>query len=104
LPFYSGYRDTNTKKVVFTTVYRELADSLEEVPGVPAVRLGDPLATDVYLLKAGDGSDSAQVDIEDLGIVLSLSEITSLSLYDDAIYKWFQTRAPGGGPAPAKSG
>jgi hypothetical protein len=96
VPFFSGYRDSTTRKVVVTTKYDDLFYDLEPLPDeelTPPVSVTNPLRTDIWLLSR-NGAEPARIDIEDLGVVLALSEVTSLSLYDQAIYEWFQGQPP----------
>jgi len=105
IPFFSGYRDSTTKKLIVTTKYHDLFYDLEAIPDDeqgPPVAATNPLGSDIWLLKR-DGGEPARVDIEDLGVVITLAEVTSLSLYDDAIYNWFQQQPPSTG-APLSAG
>jgi hypothetical protein len=95
VPFFSGYRDGTSKKLIVTTKYSDLFNDLEPLATdqQPPPVTTNPLSSDIWLLSR-DGDEPAQVDIEDLGVVISLAEVTSLSLYDDAIYQWFQDQPP----------
>jgi len=98
IPLYSGYRDEKTHKVELPTKYRDITSAIqlrekEHEPANPA----DPLARDLADLRTKDG-DSIEIDIQDMGIVILWSEIQSLTMYDDNIYKAFQAM----GPPPSK--
>jgi hypothetical protein len=97
LPIKSGYRDPNTKKVSLPTRYNELSDRLVELDD-SASRMpqdvADPLASDILGLTNTKNEIVAQVDIEDLGVVIAWSEVESLTIYDDNLYTAFQEQTP----------
>ena len=92
LPLKSGFRDPNTKKVNLTTHYDALANRLVELGGLrnPHKDGADPLASDLLGLLDENDEVAAEIDIEDLGIVISWSQVESLTIYDDNLYKAFQ--------------
>jgi hypothetical protein len=92
LPIKSGYRDANTKKVTFSTRYDEIVERLVELDGSrnSAKDVTDPLASDVLGLTNEQDELTAHIDIEDLGIVISWSQVESLTIFDENLYKAFQ--------------
>jgi len=92
LPIKSGYRDPTTKKVTLSTRYHEIVDRLVELDGTRNTikDVTDPLASDVLGLTNDQDEVVASVDIEDLGIVISWSQVESLTIFDDGLYKAFQ--------------
>ena len=97
LPIKSGYRDPDTKKVNLATRYNELSDRLVELEDSPSRKpqdVADPLASDILGLTNSEDEIVAQVDIEDLGVVIAWSEVESLTIYDDNLYKAFQEQTP----------
>jgi hypothetical protein len=97
LPIKSGYRDPDTKKVSLPTRYNELSDRLVELEDGPSRKphdVADPLASDILGLTDSENEIMAQVDIEDLGVVIAWSEVESLTIYDDNLYKAFQEQTP----------
>lgn len=98
LPSKSGYRDPATKKVTLQTRYDELltsrlveyADSFPKKP--PPI--SDPLASDVLGLTNARGEVVADVDLADMGVVISWAEVEALTIYDENLYKAFQDQAP----------
>jgi hypothetical protein len=92
LPIKSGYRDPDTKKVTFTTRYDELVNRLVELDGARqlAKDATDPLASDFLGFTDEQEEVVAEIDIEDLGIVISWSQVESLTIYDENLYKPFQ--------------
>ena len=93
IPRFSGYRDPETHKVDLRTNYTDIHKMMvpreEEEPSNPE----DPLAKDLADLKVGDGP-SVEVDMQDMGVVVLWSEVQSLSIYDDDIYRAFQNVTP----------
>lgn len=92
IPLASGYRKSETHKVDFTTRYKDIFAMM-----VPRKAKGskdplDPLTTDGADLTL-EGK-SVQVDIQDIGIVILWTEIQTLSIYDENIYKAFQVQGP----------
>jgi hypothetical protein len=85
----SGYRNPDTHKVELPTkyldVYQMMALRQKEEPTNP----DDPLAQDIADLACPDGSNVV-TDMQDIGVVVLWSEIQSLSLYDENIYRAFQ--------------
>jgi hypothetical protein len=102
LPTRSGYRDPTTKRVTYSTLYEDIADHLtaipqEETEGEPIELTAEdveanPLTSDLMLLEDVRTKTKTEVDIVDLGVVLPISEIASVSIFDDAIYRWFQDK------------
>jgi hypothetical protein len=90
IPLVSGYRNPDTHKVELPTKYRDVYQMMalrqKEEPTNP----DDPLARDIADLACRDGS-SVVTDMQDIGVVVLWSEIQSLSLYDENIYRAFQT-------------
>jgi hypothetical protein len=93
IPLVSGYRDTDTHKVELPTKYRDVYQLMvlrqKEEPTNP----DDPLAKDIADLACSDGS-SVVTDMQDIGVVVLWSELQSLSLYDENIYRAFQVVPP----------
>jgi hypothetical protein len=93
IPFASGYRHKETRKVELTTEYSSLAERLTlETPTLATgstPRIYDPLRQDFALLKI-DATRSERIDLEDLGIVLVWAEIDSMTIFDSSIYKAFK--------------
>jgi len=96
LPVKSGYRDPGTKQVNFTTRYDDLVDRLVELDGLRGELrdVTDPLASDVLGLVNDQDDVIAEIDIEDLGVVIAWSQVESLTIFDDNLYKAFQTLPP----------
>jgi len=92
IPFASGYRDKDTKKVTLSTQYSRL-DAILSVP--PEAKNSeepdpvDPLSSDPAVLELVDAGRRT-VDLNDLGIVIARSEVETLMIWDDAIYRAFQ--------------
>jgi hypothetical protein len=93
IPLVSGYRDPDTHKVELPTKYRDVYQMMvlrqKEEPTNP----DDPLAKDIADLACRDGS-SVVTDMQDIGVVVLWSEVQSLSLYDENIYRAFQVTPP----------
>lgn len=103
LPSKSGYRDPATKKVTLPTRYDELAERLVEInfaSGLQKKDVTDPLSSDILGLTDESGEIVAQIDIEDLGVVIAWAEVESLMIYDEDLYKAFQAQGP---LSPSKS-
>ena len=103
IPFHSGYRNQETHKVELPTDYQRIYETMRRKPDEEkSVDLSDPLATEYVDLQRQDGT-VAEVDMQDMGVVLLWSEVQSLMLYDQNIYRAFQDAAPakrrGGSPA-----
>jgi len=95
LPLKSGYRDPDTKKVTITTRYDALRDQLVELDLSNAVRdPANPLASEIWGLGNERDEVIAEIDIEDLGVVISWTQVESLTIYDDNLYKAFQALPP----------
>ena len=97
LPIKSGFRDPGTKKVSLPTRYDELSDRLVELNVSPRREnkdVTDPLASDILGLTNANGEIVANIDIEDLGIVIAWAEVESLTLYDESLYEAFQAQRP----------
>jgi hypothetical protein len=92
IPFASGCRDDDSKRLTITTKYYELDDQLIDVGdehGRPDTM--DPFLSSMRELKGSNPKVS--VDAEDLGIVIAWHEVQSLSLFDVNVYNWFQDAA-----------
>jgi hypothetical protein len=90
LPFASGYRDVQTKRLTLVTEYSHLGEKLRlEEPG----RINskeDPLSQD-YATLTIDEKTVARVDIQDIGVVIVWAEIDSMTIFDANIYAAFKT-------------
>jgi hypothetical protein len=95
IPFRSGYRNEKTHKVELPTDYQRIYEMMqrkpEEVEG--PVNLSDPLAIEYMDLNCTDGT-LVEIDMQDMGVVILWSEVQSLTLYDDNIYRAFQDSGP----------
>jgi hypothetical protein len=96
----SGYRDPLTKKVNLTTRYSELSDNLVELddersdnPKDPT----DPLSSDILGLAAPNGEIVAEVDLNDMGVIIAWAQVETLTIYDENLYKAFQAQGPSAG-------
>lgn len=94
VPVVSGYRDAATKKVVFTTSYKDMEQKIaqiqDESSGSAVVNdKFNPLRTDVWELFLSESS-TARIDVEDFGVVLPWAEIESLTIFDPNIYNAFE--------------
>jgi hypothetical protein len=99
LPSKSGYRDPVTKKVTLGTRYDELLNERlveidEGIPRDDAKDATDPLTSDVLGLINAHDEIVAHVDIEDMGVVISWSQLESLTIYDEDLYIAFQAQDP----------
>jgi len=105
LPEYSGYRDPTTKRVTLATSYRELSGSLRElerespepptaadVGELPEHDPADPLTADVFALVDAGGNVTAEIDLNDIGIVIAWDEVESLMIFDQNLYDAFQAQ------------
>jgi hypothetical protein len=96
LPSKSGYRDPDTKKVTLQTRYDDLLTErlVEYVDGTPKKKppVTDPLASDILGLTNASGEVIADVDIADMGVVISWAEVESLTIFDENLYNAFQTQ------------
>lgn len=102
-PYFSGYRDKDTRELIITTNYRDLYNELTQTapidPDKPVRSISDILTEDVRLLKQPAGAAEVRIDVDDMGVVIALSEVAVLSLYDENIFRWFNGR-PKEGAAP----
>lgn len=94
VPVVSGYRDAATKKVVFTTSYKDMEQKIaqiqDESSGSAVVNdKFNPLRTNVWELFLSESS-TARIDVEDFGVVLPWAEIESLTIFDPNIYNAFE--------------
>jgi hypothetical protein len=93
IPFASGFRHKDTRRVQLTTAYSSLTDRLTlEAPSLPvgsAPRSYDPLRQDFASLQI-DANRSERIDLEDIGIVLVWAEIDSMTIFDPSIYDAFK--------------
>lgn len=98
LPSASGFRDPATKKVTLQTRYDDLLTSrlVEYVDNVPRIPppITDPLASDILGLTNAKGDVIADVDIADMGVVIAWAEVESLTIFDENLYKAFQSQPP----------
>jgi hypothetical protein len=94
IPFNSGYRN-ETHKVELPTDYQRIYEMMQRKPEEEEepVNLSDPLAVENVDLKCKDGT-LVEVDMQDMGVVILWSEVQSLTLYDDNIYRAFQETGP----------
>jgi hypothetical protein len=93
MPSRSGFRDVVTKKVTLTTRYDHIAMHLVELERGSSTRIRDPLRRDVLGLVDNEGEIVAEVDINDIGIVISWPEVESLTIFDENLYEAFQRTA-----------
>jgi len=95
LPSKSGYRDPITKKVSLPTRYDELSNRLVEYNQVtPGERdVTNPLLKDILGLADNAGTIIADIDIEDLGVVIAWAEVESLTIFDENLYEAFQSQS-----------
>jgi hypothetical protein len=94
IPLYSGYRN-ETHKVELPTDYQRIYEMMQRKPEEEEeqMNLSDPLAIEYVDLKCKDGT-LVEVDMQDMGIVILWSEVQSLTLYDENIYRAFQDAGP----------
>jgi hypothetical protein len=94
VPFHSGYRN-ETHKVELPTDYQRIYEMMQRKPEEEEepVNLSDPLAVENVDLNCKDGT-LVEVDMQDMGVVILWSEVQSLTLYDDNIYRTFQETRP----------
>lgn len=90
IPFASGYRDAQTKRLTLVTEYSKLRDRLKLEAPTNANRKDDPLWEDFATL-AIDEKTTARVDIEDIGVVIVWAEIDSMTIFDANVYAAFKT-------------
>jgi|SRR5579863_8671800 len=95
IPLVSGYRDPDTHKVELPTKYKDVYQMMVLREKKEPDRPDDPLAKDLADLTCGDGSKFL-TDMQDIGVVVLWSEVQSLSLYDENIYRAFQGAVPPG--------
>jgi hypothetical protein len=93
LPSRSGFRDAATKKVSLTTRYDHVASRLVELEREPYEESAGPLQHDVLGLVNDAGWIVAEIDIDDLGVVISWPEVESLTIFDANLYEAFQRSA-----------
>jgi hypothetical protein len=93
IPLVSGYRNSETHKVELPTrysdIYQLMTPRSQANPGIK----NDPLAQDLADLRLPDGT-SIRTDMQDIGVVILWSEIQTMSLYDENIYRAFQNSPP----------
>lgn len=93
IPFASGSRDKASQKIELSTWYSEMDNDIEPITqGSRNRNKTDPLLSTMYRLKVY-GSQTAEIDIEDLGIIIQWKDVESLTLFDENIYAWFQYKA-----------
>jgi hypothetical protein len=95
IPLVSGYRHPETHKVELPTRYKDVYKMMVLREKKEPDRPDDPLAKDIADLTCSDGS-KVVTDMQDIGVVVLWSEVQSLSLYDENIYRAFQGAAPPG--------
>jgi hypothetical protein len=93
LPSRSGFRDVATKKVVLSTRYDRIASRLIELETDSVEQLAEPLRRDVLGLASHRGGIVAEVDINDIGVVISWPEVESLTIFDENLFEAFQRSA-----------
>jgi hypothetical protein len=93
MPLRSGFRDAVTKKVTLTTKYDHIAWRLVELGREICDQLADPLRRDMVGLVNDEGVIVAEVDINDIGVVISWPEVESLTIFDENLYEAFQRTA-----------
>jgi hypothetical protein len=93
VPMLSGYRDRDTHKVSMSTNYRDITSRMIPRPNAKPARIDDPLARDIADLKM-NGGESVPIDMQDMGIVILWSEMVTMSLYDECVYRAFQETEP----------
>jgi hypothetical protein len=93
IPLVSGYRNAETQKVELPTKYKDVYQKMVLREKKEPNRPEDPLAKDLADLTCTDGS-TFETDMQDIGIVVLWSEVLSMSLYDENIYRAFQDAAP----------
>jgi hypothetical protein len=98
LPMLSGYRDPDTHKVELPTKYRDITFQMQPRQNKKPSSVDDPLEQDIADLKLSD-EEQVVIDMQDMGVVILWSEIVTLSLYDENIYRAFQAV----GPPPEKN-
>lgn len=99
VPILSGYRDPATHKVELPTRYRDITSQITAWHDEKLGSTDDPLAQDIADLRLANG-DLIAIDMQDVGVVILWSEIVTISLYDENIYKAFQELGP---PPPKKA-
>jgi hypothetical protein len=93
IPQLSGYKDSSTHKVELPTKYRDITSQMEPLHKEKPAHTDDPLAQDVADLKLSD-DEQVVIDMQDMGVVILWSEIVTVSLYDENIYRAFQAVGP----------
>lgn len=93
MPLRSRFRDAVTKKVILTTRYDRIASRLIEFQRESVEHLGEPLRRDVLGLVNNWGDIVAEVDINDIGVVISWPEVESLTIFDEDLFEAFQESA-----------
>jgi hypothetical protein len=95
IPFASGARSETNKDVTLSTWYSEMDADIERITEeAPDRDKTDPLLSTMYKLRVRD-DQTADIDIEDLGIVIKWNDVESLTLFDENIYAWFQYKTLG---------
>jgi hypothetical protein len=93
VPILSGYRDPTTHKVELPTRYRDITSRITAWHEETLGSTDDPLAQDIADLKLNNGELIA-IDMQDVGVVILWSEVMTVSLYDENIYRAFQDMGP----------
>ncbi len=90
IPVASGYRDPSTHKVNFTTAYKDMGRRIRPIENEQKARGDDPLASDLAELTITD-SEKVKIDMQDLGVIVFWSEVQSLTIFNEDLYRAFQS-------------
>jgi hypothetical protein len=90
IPIASGYRDTSTHKVTFTTPYKDMTRRMRPIASEQQARRDDPLGVDLAELKISD-KENVEIDMQDIGVVVFWSEVQSLTIFNEDLYRAFQS-------------
>jgi hypothetical protein len=99
-PIYSGYRDSTTQKVELSTRYRDITSQMTPWHDERPKNSDDPLAQDIADMQLAD-DELVAIDMQDMGVVILWSEVVTISMYDENIYRAFQAVGP---PPKARPG
>ncbi len=89
LPLASGYREKDNLKIEFTTDYNWIYETWASTAAQSKTVSGDSPAAAIH---STHGNESAQHDPKDFEIVLPMSHVQSLNLFDFVAYARFQDR------------
>jgi hypothetical protein len=97
IPFASGYRNKDTKQFLISNRYDEIGQNLtpvdpEKTTSEQNVDSEDPLRMDRYYLQILHDRKEV-IDIEDLGFVISWSEVESISIFDENVSAFIHARS-----------